>query len=247
MSTNAKIITVDGLSYRVEHQHDYDADAPWTDAGHGPVRESSSYWNSFMERLHKRAGELQLGPFRLYDFAEACRIARRDNWGSWTPESGVSRRQFAAEQARKDYDQLRGWINDEWCYLCIDVTLLDMDGNPTSITESLSRVDDLDPAYVESTEHELAEQCYLAVREKLTYDDEGTHLTITAGARTTTWTLAGPNTPDEPTGLRKWEVTRVSTDVLEVEAETEEDAIEIAQNAMDGWTVGDTDWSAVEA
>ena len=72
-------ITIDGNRYRVTIEADRDHGAPWDEEdGHGPV----SDWT----RRDKRPGELTLdsdghGSRHLYDFAEACRIARRDGWG----------------------------------------------------------------------------------------------------------------------------------------------------------------------
>ena len=62
-------------------KHDSDTGAPWSEHdGHGPV----SDWTT----RDKRPGELVLcsdrNSRRYYDFAEACRIARRDGWG-WMP------------------------------------------------------------------------------------------------------------------------------------------------------------------
>lgn len=246
MSTNTKIITVDGLSYHVEHEHDMDADAPWTDAGHGPVRETRSFYMTGCPT--KNAGELQLGHYRLYNFADACRMARRENWGCWSPDTGMSRRQFAAEQARKDYQYLRDWVDDKWCYLGITVTLLDADGAKTDVQHSLWRVGGDDPGYVEQVEQELVNSCYMQVRDLLQYDDEGTHYTSKAGARTITWRLAGPEMSDvdsHPEPTLKWEVTCISREVIEVEAATYDEAIEIAQNIDSAeFEVADTNWTA---
>ena len=57
--------------------HDDDNTPPWERSdGHGPV----TAWTS----RAKEPGELVLskdrGSYRLYDFAEACKIARRDGW-----------------------------------------------------------------------------------------------------------------------------------------------------------------------
>lgn len=67
-----------GRTFEVRYHFDDAMGAPWDEAdGHGPV----SDWT----RRDKRAGELILntdrGSHRYYDFAEACRIARRDGWG----------------------------------------------------------------------------------------------------------------------------------------------------------------------
>lgn len=62
----------------VHTERDNDAGAPWDNSdGHGPV----SDWTT----RDKQPGELLLssdcGSARFYDYAEACRIARRDGWG----------------------------------------------------------------------------------------------------------------------------------------------------------------------
>lgn len=67
-----------GRIYAVEILPDEHHGAPWEEEdGHGPV----SGWT----RRDKAPGEMVLckdrGMRRLYDFAEACRIARRDGWG----------------------------------------------------------------------------------------------------------------------------------------------------------------------
>lgn len=67
-----------GHWFRVSLPRDDDRGAPWDETpGHGPV----SDWT----RRQKAPGELVLcedrGSRRYYDFAEACRIARRDDWG----------------------------------------------------------------------------------------------------------------------------------------------------------------------
>lgn len=68
-----------GTSYSVRIEHDHDYGAPWdNEDGHGPV----SDWTT----RAKRPGEMVLsesyGKKRFYNFAEACRIARRDRWGA---------------------------------------------------------------------------------------------------------------------------------------------------------------------
>ena len=72
--------TRDDFTYTATVHHDSYHGAPWDDCdGHGPV----SDWTN----RDKLPGELILtshtraGQRRYYDFAEACRIARRDGWG----------------------------------------------------------------------------------------------------------------------------------------------------------------------
>lgn len=70
--------THNGVQFVAEVFHDDTADAPWDrEDGHGPVTD----WTT----RDKAPGELILASDgrrrRYYDFAEACRIARRDGWG----------------------------------------------------------------------------------------------------------------------------------------------------------------------
>jgi hypothetical protein len=124
-------IDVDDCTFAVYFEEDCDSGPPWLDCdGHGPV----SDWTT----RDKRPGELVLseahGSRRYYDFSEACRIARRDQWG-YTLLQGTPR-QRAAEAARRDFDYLRSWCNDGWRYVGVIVELLDDDGDGTGIEES---------------------------------------------------------------------------------------------------------------
>ena len=95
---------------------------PWEEEdGHGPVTE----WT----RRAKRPGELVLtdsGPRlrRLYDFQEACKIARRDGWGvAGGRQDGESARAYAARAALADYDRLRRYCNGHWEYVGVAVSV----------------------------------------------------------------------------------------------------------------------------
>lgn len=73
---------IDGFTITATIHADTDTRTPWEDdCGHGPV----SDWT----RRDKAPGELVLnsdhGSKRFYDYAEACRIARRDGWGTLAP------------------------------------------------------------------------------------------------------------------------------------------------------------------
>lgn len=129
------------FTFSVRVERDDDMGAPWDEHdGHGPVTD----WECRDRyRGGKRPGELILasdgrGYFRFYDYAEACKIALRDGWddkpyndGSETP------RQQAAKAARADFEHLRAWCNDEWHWCGIIVTLLDPQGQPTSVHDSV--------------------------------------------------------------------------------------------------------------
>ena len=145
-----------GLTFRVTKEHDHDAGAPWErEDGHGPV----SDWTT----RGKFPGELVInkdrGRFRYYDFAEACRIARRDGWGArGTGESEVSPRAIAAQAAREDFEHLKAWCDDRWSYIGVVVTLLDIEGNETDAVQSLWGIAD-DGSFAEQVAQEQVEQC----------------------------------------------------------------------------------------
>lgn len=74
-------VTIGTITISAAIEPDNDHGAPWDNCdGHGPV----SDWT----RRDKKPGELVLNTDRqskrFYDYAEACRIARRDQWG-WLP------------------------------------------------------------------------------------------------------------------------------------------------------------------
>ena len=111
---------VDGFACTATVYRDTDHGAPWdAEDGHGPVSE----WT----RRRKRAGELVLcedrGSRRYYDFAEACRIARRDGWRLRPEHPSDKEPCVASEAARADFEYLRTWCNNEWHYVGVDVTV----------------------------------------------------------------------------------------------------------------------------
>lgn len=125
-----------GVRYVATIHEDGDMPPPWENAdGHGPVSDwrAGSHWYSGL-RTAKRPGECVLsrdkGSFRFYDFAEACRIARREQWGL-SPEDNAAlgsrlrraptRREIAAEAARLDFERLKAWCADRWSYLGVTV------------------------------------------------------------------------------------------------------------------------------
>lgn len=68
----------DGYSVRVHVDYDQDMGAPWEEHdGHGPVSE----WTTRDKLPGERVLATDRNHRRYYDFAEACKIARRDGWG----------------------------------------------------------------------------------------------------------------------------------------------------------------------
>lgn len=109
-----------GCEYQVTIEPDFDHGAPWEECdGHGIVSE----WT----RRSKLPGELILsedrGLYRYYDFAESCKIARKDGWDAKPYNTGQeTKRQQAAKAAMSDYEYLRQWCNDQWSYVGVVVT-----------------------------------------------------------------------------------------------------------------------------
>ena len=111
----------DGMQFRFTSYHDPDTWEPWKECdGHGLV----SDWTT----RSKAPGEMVLNADghskRYYDFQGAVRIARHDGWNTepynW-PTPGAQ----AHAAAMADFEHLRGWCNDEWCWIYIKVELLD--------------------------------------------------------------------------------------------------------------------------
>lgn len=170
--------------------------APWEEHdGHGVV----SDWTS----RDKRPGEMILSEDsrdcskRFYDFAESCRIARRDGWGSLPGEmiiernnrhgarkfrayvkggkpemtaygkdqnaaisalyalyrASMSPRQWAAQAAMRDFENLKAWCEDEWCWIGIIVSRAD---DPDGESESLWGIESNCGDYASEVAKELA-------------------------------------------------------------------------------------------
>lgn len=157
-----------GLTFRVEHKADDCGDLPWErEEGHGPVRYESR--RGPFGNVSKSPGERPLTSDRrgawLYAWDETMRIAKRDRWGmspddavkftnntGRAPTAGESR--LAAVQA--DFNRLRRFLEGDWCYIGIVVTLLDVDGNPTHISDSLWGIESDAYDYLDEVARELA-------------------------------------------------------------------------------------------
>lgn len=143
------------LTFAVEFHFDDDFGAPWENSdGNGVV----SGW----ERRSKLPGELILsesrGSKRFFDFAETCKIALRDGWDAQPYNDGSETpRQQAAKAARANYEYLRGWCQGDWCYVGVEVTLLDDEGEKTDVSDSLWGVETLND-YHQTQAKEIAEE-----------------------------------------------------------------------------------------
>jgi hypothetical protein len=144
-----------GNLFRVTFPRDDDHGAPWDEEdGHGPV----TGWES----RGKRPGEMILsehrGSRRFYDFAEAVRIARRDGWDAPPFKQGTRGAQ-AARAALADFDRLRRWCADDWCYVGVIVTLVDDDEDEMpEFSASVWGIESDASDYLEETARELADE-----------------------------------------------------------------------------------------
>lgn len=187
----------DGVAYVATIESDDTHGAPWKEEdGHGDVSE----WTT----RDKLPGELVLSEDgrskRFYDFAGACKIARRDGWGFLPEPVRVERRAgggftgaalptyrsgafsivsdcpnlayselyrmhretmtpraYAAGAAMADYDRLRRWCADQWCYIGVVVRRAG-DCECCGETESLWGIESDAGEYVREVATELAEQ-----------------------------------------------------------------------------------------
>lgn len=176
-------ITHAGLSFNVYHEPDFDADTPWERGdGYGVVSE--------MVTRSKRAGELileeryarQSSTRRYYDFAASMKIAKRDGWGvspevhaAMTKAKGraPTGNEITAKAVMVDFERLRQWCNDDWCYVGVVVELLDIDGGRTDLTESLWGVESFGTEYLKDTAIELADSIASQIGPSRKYYEQG--------------------------------------------------------------------------
>lgn len=127
------------------------------DESHGPI--------IFGLTRDKRAGYMVLkqeGPRVVYyDFAQAVRQARKENWGAWDALGMDTPGQIAHKAAMADFRHLKRWFNDEWRYVVVTVELLDKEGVPVGIHNTLGGIydevgEDLTPAIVEIADDLIA-------------------------------------------------------------------------------------------
>ncbi len=122
---NQETRVIDGVTIYVRWYYDNDNGAPWEENdGHGPVREVS---RPYYGRPQKKSGErfLNRDPndsrkiLYAYDWQEACRLARKDGWNTAPHDAPYP----VARAVQADFDYLRGWLEDEWWYCGIGVSL----------------------------------------------------------------------------------------------------------------------------
>ncbi len=158
-------IEASGLTFRVDFKYDHDAGRPWDNSeGHGPVREASRNYTGYID---KRPGErvLYAGNRRelswVYDWKAACKLARADGWNA-EPYDAPDRIQRAVQA---DFDFLRAWCNDQWCYVGVIVTLINDDGTG-GVSDSLWGVETYKDYHHECARDIAGELAQQALRER---------------------------------------------------------------------------------
>jgi len=141
MEYDSELIRSNGFDVMVTYYYDTDNDAPWNDSdGHGKVRISNCRGNDYSYTYgDKKPGERPLNQAErnehqyYYDWQDATKQAKRDGWN--TKPYDAQNRITRAVQA--DFDYLRGYINQDWFYVGVTVTILDDDGDPVGESDSL--------------------------------------------------------------------------------------------------------------
>jgi hypothetical protein len=150
------IFEYEGNRFLLTLTQDTDHGAPWdNEDGHGPV----SDWTT----RAKAPGEMVLCEYRrsrrYYDFAAAVRLARRDGWNAapYYPPGEETLGQRAHKAALADFDRLRRWCSDDWCYVGAKVELVDEDDEPMpDFSEALWGIESDAGDYFTEVAHELA-------------------------------------------------------------------------------------------
>jgi hypothetical protein len=111
---------LNGVTYAAKLERDEYHGAPWDEeCGHGDV----TGW----ERREKAPGEMVLcedrHAKRFYDFAGAVKRAKAEGWNAapFYPPGEETKGQRAHKAALADYNRLRAWCNDDWCYVGVIV------------------------------------------------------------------------------------------------------------------------------
>lgn len=113
---------VDGFTCTATIHQDDTNTPPWeNDCGHGPV----SDWIRDHPDDHPewRVLSRDRSSARYYKWDEAVEQAMRDSWGCSDRLEGESDLAYRMRAVEQDYKFLRGWCDDEWTYVGVDVTI----------------------------------------------------------------------------------------------------------------------------
>jgi hypothetical protein len=141
-----KTIEIGSRSYTVSIENDLGL-IPWKESDcHGPVSEWTTRGKRAGERVLACQQNRRHALYLYYDYAEACKLALKV-WGLKTKEA-------AAEAARKDFQRLVAFCNEEWQY--ITVIVKDVQGN----LASLSGIESDAAEMIKQVARDLAQELY---------------------------------------------------------------------------------------
>lgn len=159
-------ITLKGLTFRVSIESNDDMGAPWKEHdGHGSVRTINSWTGCDAKAPGERVLHKNHPTVWLYDWQGAMATAKRDGWGLGDDEKAKLAAKLGraptdgdvrTEAVQRDFDYCRRWLENDWYWCGVVVTLLDIDGEPTSERESLWGIESDAYDYHAETAKELA-------------------------------------------------------------------------------------------
>lgn len=114
---------------------------------------------------------------KFYDVWATLEVARKDGWGSVPPDAPDAAEQLM-EVVRADMEYLRGWYQNDWCWVVVTVTPydseLDQYGDPVLLEDyeqaigGVEYAGDVDSPYVVETITELCAEAVHEMSRKLT-------------------------------------------------------------------------------
>lgn len=165
-----------GRTFKARIERDECMGEPWKEHdGHGVVSESR-YSRDDAGNVSKAPSERLLhedhGWGLFYDIKASIALAKRDGWGCPHTEvfevggkrvvwgGHTSPGKVAACAVEADYERLRRWCADDWCWVSVSVTLLNDDDEETETTEteSLSGIESDAGEAFDEIARELAEE-----------------------------------------------------------------------------------------
>lgn len=114
---------------------------------------------------------------KFYDVWATLEVARKEGWGSVPPDAPDAAEQLL-EVVRADMEYLRGWYQNDWCWVVVTVTPydseLDQYGDPVLLEDyeqaigGVEYAGDVDAPHVVETITELCAEAAHAMSRKLT-------------------------------------------------------------------------------
>lgn len=173
-----------GHWFLVEVERDEDMGEPWkVHDGHGVI----SQWTCRNKLPGERVLVEDRGSRRYYDIEATMKRAKRDGWGldakdteDLTKKLGraPTKGEIIAEAVEQDYQRMKAWCNDDWYWVYVKVTLLDVGGKKTEFRNSLGGIDGDDQEdYLKEVAEELADEC-IDEAEAVDYFNQPTYKNI---------------------------------------------------------------------